>query len=88
MVVHLLFVPSSVYSIDFSFSSINLNIGAGSLVALVGQVGCGKSTLLSALLGETEKLAGQVHMEVRPISEHNILTNCPYHEGMTDYVTM
>ncbi|XP_068685996.1 multidrug resistance-associated protein 1-like [Montipora foliosa] len=40
--------------------SINVNIPSGSLVAVVGQVGSGKSTLLSALLGETEKLDGNV----------------------------
>ena len=34
------------------------------MVAVVGEVGCGKSTLLSALLGETEKVQGQVYMEV------------------------
>ena len=45
--------------------SINLNIPSGSLVAVVGQVGCGKSTLLSSLLGETEKLAGEVYVKVR-----------------------
>jgi len=44
--------------------SINMNIPSGSLVAVVGQVGCGKTTLLSALLGETEKLAGKVYVEV------------------------
>lgn len=31
---------------------------------MVGQVGCGKSTLLSAILGETEKLAGDVTVKV------------------------
>jgi len=46
------------------FSSINVNIPSGSLVAVVGQVGCGKSTLLSALLGETEKLHGKVYVKV------------------------
>lgn len=45
--------------------SINVNISSGSLVAVVGQVGCGKSTLLSALLGETEKLQGNVYVKVR-----------------------
>ena len=44
--------------------SINMNIPSGSLVAVVGQVGCGKTTLLSALLGETEKLAGKVYVKV------------------------
>ena len=43
---------------------INLNIPSGSLVAVVGQVGCGKSTLLSSLLGETEKLDGNVYVDV------------------------
>ncbi|XP_029207815.1 multidrug resistance-associated protein 1-like [Acropora millepora] len=42
---------------------ININIPSGSLVAVVGQVGCGKSTLLSALLGETEKLQGNVYVK-------------------------
>ena len=46
------------------FSSINVDIPSGSLVAVVGQVGCGKSTLLSALLGETEKLDGKVFVKV------------------------
>ena len=45
--------------------SINVNIPSGSLVAVVGQVGSGKSTLLSALLGETEKLDGNVYVDVR-----------------------
>ncbi|XP_067039421.1 multidrug resistance-associated protein 1-like isoform X2 [Acropora muricata] len=43
--------------------NINVNISSGSLVAVVGQVGCGKSTLLSALLGETEKLQGNVYVD-------------------------
>lgn len=45
--------------------SISLNIPSGSLVAVVGQVGSGKSSLLSAILGETEKLQGNVFVEVR-----------------------
>ena len=47
------------------FFSISLNIPSGSLVAVVGQVGSGKSSLLSAILGETEKLQGNVFVEVR-----------------------
>jgi ABC-type multidrug transport system fused ATPase/permease subunit len=38
----------------------NINIGTGQLVAVVGQVGCGKSSLLSALLGEMHKVNGNV----------------------------
>ncbi|KAM9715836.1 ATP-binding cassette sub-family C member 3 isoform 3-T3 [Menidia menidia] len=40
----------------------NVNVMAppGSLLAVVGHVGCGKSSLISALLGEMEKLEGEV----------------------------
>ena len=49
------------YSITYS---INLNIKPGQLVAVVGHVGAGKSSLISALLGEMEKLTGQVSVKV------------------------
>ncbi|XP_034255070.1 multidrug resistance-associated protein 1-like [Thrips palmi] len=42
-------------------SDINLTVGRGSLVAVVGTVGAGKTSLLSALLGEMEKQSGSVH---------------------------
>ncbi len=45
---------------QFSLSDIELDIGQGSLVAIVGTVGSGKSSMLSALLGEMEKLSGNV----------------------------
>jgi len=44
--------------------SINLNIKAGQLVAVVGHVGAGKSSLISALLGEMEKIKGHVSVKV------------------------
>ncbi|KAM3591495.1 uncharacterized protein V6R79_002723 [Siganus canaliculatus] len=40
--------------------NINLLVPQGSLLAVVGHVGCGKSSLISALLGEMEKLEGDV----------------------------
>nr|XP_033962957.1 LOW QUALITY PROTEIN: canalicular multispecific organic anion transporter 2 [Pseudochaenichthys georgianus] len=40
--------------------NINVMVPQGSLLAVVGHVGCGKSSLLSALLGEVEKLEGEV----------------------------
>ncbi|XP_071430083.1 ATP-binding cassette sub-family C member 3 isoform X3 [Pithys albifrons albifrons] len=43
-----------------SLKDINMLVPSGSLVAIVGQVGCGKSSLVSALLGEMEKLEGEV----------------------------
>uniref|UniRef100_A0A3Q2ZRI0 ATP binding cassette subfamily C member 3 n=1 Tax=Kryptolebias marmoratus TaxID=37003 RepID=A0A3Q2ZRI0_KRYMA len=40
--------------------SINVMVPQGSLLAVVGHVGCGKSSLISALLGDMEKLEGEV----------------------------
>ena len=44
--------------------SIDLSVKGGELVAIVGPVGAGKSSLISALLGEMDKLNGQVLMRV------------------------
>ena len=52
----------------FCYCSINLEIGDGKLVAVVGQVGCGKSSFISALLGEMEKNEGRVKVKVSYIS--------------------
>nr|XP_033816969.1 canalicular multispecific organic anion transporter 2 isoform X3 [Geotrypetes seraphini] len=46
-----------------TLQDISLMIPTGSLVAVVGHVGCGKSSLLSALLGEMEKLEGDVSVQ-------------------------
>ncbi|NXE76012.1 MRP3 protein, partial [Cochlearius cochlearius] len=43
-----------------SLKDINMLVPSGALVAIVGHVGCGKSSLVSALLGEMEKLEGEV----------------------------
>uniref|UniRef100_A0A668A6A6 ATP-binding cassette, sub-family C (CFTR/MRP), member 3 n=1 Tax=Myripristis murdjan TaxID=586833 RepID=A0A668A6A6_9TELE len=40
--------------------NINVMVPQGSLLAVVGHVGCGKSSLISALLGDMEKLEGDV----------------------------
>ncbi|KAG5262648.1 hypothetical protein AALO_G00277310 [Alosa alosa] len=40
--------------------NINVMVPQGTLLAVVGHVGCGKSSLVSALLGEMEKLEGQI----------------------------
>ena len=45
--------------------SINLNIKPGQLVAVVGHVGAGKSSLISGLLGEMEKMTGNVTIQVQ-----------------------
>uniref|UniRef100_A0A8C2BL41 ATP-binding cassette, sub-family C (CFTR/MRP), member 3 n=1 Tax=Cyprinus carpio TaxID=7962 RepID=A0A8C2BL41_CYPCA len=41
-------------------SLINVMVPQGSLLAVVGHVGCGKTSLVCALLGEMEKLEGQI----------------------------
>ncbi|XP_055891763.1 multidrug resistance-associated protein 1-like [Biomphalaria glabrata] len=43
-----------------TLTNINMTITEGSLVAVVGMVGMGKSSLLSAILGEMQKLKGNV----------------------------
>lgn len=45
-----------------TLKDINLRVKRGKLVAVVGQVGCGKSSLLSAILGEMEKIEGDVEV--------------------------
>ena len=45
-------------------SNINLRVGRGRLVAVVGSVGAGKSSLVSALLGEMQKQSGRVNSVV------------------------
>ncbi|XP_061089118.1 ATP-binding cassette sub-family C member 3 isoform X4 [Conger conger] len=40
--------------------NISLMVPQGSLLAVVGNVGCGKSSLVAALLGEMEKLEGDI----------------------------
>ncbi|XP_060074035.1 multidrug resistance-associated protein 1-like [Ylistrum balloti] len=46
-----------------TLTNININIPEGSLVAVVGIVGSGKSSLISAVLGELEKLEGDVTLK-------------------------
>ncbi|GAB1607734.1 resistance-associated 1-like [Argonauta hians] len=60
-----------IISADFSWSktsepllrNINLQFPLKKLVAIVGQVGAGKSSLISAILGEMEKLRGDVEVQ-------------------------
>uniref|UniRef100_A0A5S6QET3 ABC-type glutathione-S-conjugate transporter n=1 Tax=Trichuris muris TaxID=70415 RepID=A0A5S6QET3_TRIMR len=61
-----------VYKGNFAWSSnaeepilhdINVSVNPGELVAVVGQVGCGKTSFLSAILGEMEKMSGEVSVK-------------------------
>lgn len=47
-------------SVQASLDSINLTVGSGDLVAVLGRVGSGKSSLLSAVAGEMYKSDGNV----------------------------
>ena len=60
---------SDLLIIFFHIFRINLKIGEGKLVAVVGQVGAGKSSLIAAMLGEMEKVQGRVNIQVK----HNII---------------
>ena len=51
-------------NIIFIFYRINVNIPEGKLVAVVGQVGSGKTSFISSILGELEKLEGDVKIKV------------------------
>uniref|UniRef100_A0A8C3LZ34 Canalicular multispecific organic anion transporter 2 n=1 Tax=Chrysolophus pictus TaxID=9089 RepID=A0A8C3LZ34_CHRPC len=52
--------PGKEIGVVLRSAAINLLVPSGALVAVVGHVGCGKSSLVSALLGEMEKLEGEV----------------------------
>ncbi|KAL3857797.1 hypothetical protein ACJMK2_012432 [Sinanodonta woodiana] len=45
---------------DYHFEKIRMKIPKSKLVAIVGHVGSGKSSFISALLGDMEKMTGQV----------------------------
>ena len=57
--------PSNPDCDKFRFvNSINLEVGEGELVAVVGQVGAGKSSLIASLLGEMIHKTGHVTLNV------------------------
>ncbi|CAG8439217.1 14223_t:CDS:10 [Cetraspora pellucida] len=59
---------------------IDFSVRKGELVAIVGRVGAGKSSLLSALLGEMEKISGEVTIRgyTAYVQQDNITFGLPY----------
>lgn len=45
------------------FQNLNLNVGEGQIIALVGESGCGKSTLLSLIYGLMDWQSGEILLE-------------------------
>jgi NitT/TauT family transport system ATP-binding protein len=58
---------SSKEGVTTALENIDLNIGAGEFVTLVGASGCGKSTLLRIVAGLEKKTSGQVQIDREPI---------------------
>ena len=58
---------SSKEGIVTAFQNIELSVGAGEFVTLVGASGCGKSTLLRIIAGLEQKSGGQVSIDNLPI---------------------
>ncbi len=50
-----------------ALSNVDLTVGEGELVTIVGASGCGKSTLLEIIAGFTEPTSGQVLLDGEPI---------------------
>ena len=73
--------------------SLNLSVKPGQLVAVVGQVGAGKSSLTQALLGEMDKLSGNVSIKVGCdiqciiiINYYMYISSIPLWQGKIAYV--
>lgn len=76
----------------FTLGPVNMDIGAGYIVAVIGKNGCGKSTLFNCLLG-TEKYSGECRWDIDGKSNADnsvlsekfayILERCPFPKEYT-----
>jgi putative ABC transport system ATP-binding protein len=53
------------------FRDVSFELGAGELVAVLGESGVGKSTLLNCIAGLDSADAGQVHLNGQPLPQHD-----------------
>jgi NitT/TauT family transport system ATP-binding protein len=54
--------------------NLSLNVGAGEIVALLGQTGAGKSTILNMVMGHVGPTSGEVRVEgIDPLKNGNML---------------
>ncbi|XP_051770128.1 ATP-binding cassette sub-family C member 3 isoform X2 [Ctenopharyngodon idella] len=67
-----------------TLDNINVMVPQGSLLAVVGHVGCGKTSLVSALLGEMEKLEGQISIRgsVAYVPQQAWIQNCTLRDNI------
>lgn len=68
-----------------TLKNINLKVKKGNLTAVVGSVGCGKTSLVCALLGEMEKLNGDVNVDGRIayVSQQAWIQNATLQDNIT-----
>lgn len=68
-----------------TLKNINMTVKKGNLTAVVGSVGCGKTSLISALLGEMEKLKGNVNVDGRIayVSQQAWIQNATLRDNIT-----
>ncbi|CAL4102207.1 unnamed protein product, partial [Meganyctiphanes norvegica] len=72
-------------SSNFKLQDMDISLPAGSLLAVVGTVGAGKSSFISALLGEMNKIKGQVVVNGRIayVSQSAWLQNATLQDNIT-----
>lgn len=61
---------TKVYPEDFAaLENVNLFIGKGEFVSIVGQSGAGKSTLLKLIYAEEQPTSGRIYFDEKPVDE-------------------
>lgn len=80
-------IPLALQNVEKHFSSkrvlhgINLEIGAGEFVAIVGKSGCGKSTLLRLIAGLDTPTGGQILVNGQPLQQLNQIARIMFQDA-------